>query len=77
MGLGGIGVSLLFVLLFLSFPLSFSLFYKLVRGVCIYACRFGIFLSWVVYRISEQFYLFSFLLGVRVPRGDAGMLCFV
>lgn len=74
MGLGGVGGLFYFCVLLVSVPCSISVFYKLLMGMCIYSCFFPVFLCWVLYSVSEQFYLIKFLVDTRVPRGEANSL---
>lgn len=42
--LGSLGSCFLFCFLLVSFPLSMSVFYKLLMGSCIFSCSFVVFL---------------------------------
>ena len=72
--LNGLGRVFYFCILLISVPCSFSVFYKLLMGVCIYSCYAPVFFCWVLYRISEQFYLVKFLIDTSQPRGVVGSL---
>lgn len=67
--LGG-GSFFLLVVLLVSFPGSISLFYKLMICASIYSCGMAVFVGWVVYKVSEQFFLVKYLIRSRVPRGQ-------
>nr|YP_008963800.1 NADH dehydrogenase subunit 2 [Paramphistomum cervi]AGV52541.1 NADH dehydrogenase subunit 2 [Paramphistomum cervi]ALC75057.1 NADH dehydrogenase subunit 2 [Paramphistomum cervi] len=71
--LGGLGLCFLFCFLLVSFPLSVSVFYKLLMGSCIFSCSFMVFLCWVVYSLSEQFYLVKFVIGSELPKSLLGI----
>lgn len=73
MVLKGLGFCFLFCFLLVSFPLSVSVFYKLLMGSCIFSCSFIVFLCWVLYSLSEQFYLVKFVIGREVPKGLLGV----
>nr|UDU84922.1 NADH dehydrogenase subunit 2 [Glypthelmins quieta] len=73
----GIGAYFLFSFLLVSFPFSFSVFYKFLLSGYMYSCCFALFVSWVLYSISEQFYLLSILMGSEVPSSRLGVSCFV
>lgn len=68
MSLKGLGVCFLFCFLLVSYPLSVSVFYKLLMGSCIFSCSFGVFFLWVLYSLSEQFYLIKFVIGEEIPK---------
>nr|YP_009262386.1 NADH dehydrogenase subunit 2 [Homalogaster paloniae]ANI86962.1 NADH dehydrogenase subunit 2 [Homalogaster paloniae] len=68
MSLNGLGVCFLFCFLLVSYPLSVSVFYKLLMGSCIFSCSFGVFFLWVLYSLSEQFYLIKFVIGEEIPK---------
>lgn len=58
----------MFVFLLVSMPISFSIFYKLVMGFRMYACSLVVLAGWVAYRLREQFYFLSYLVGGPLPR---------
>lgn len=58
----------MFIFFLVSFPFSFSIFYKLLRAGYMFSCYFYVFACWVVYTISEQFYLLKFLVDTKIPR---------
>lgn len=68
-----VGLCFLFCVLLVSFPGSISVFYKLLMGRCIFSCGFLVFFAWVVYNISEQFYLVKLVIGQEVPKGLGGL----
>nr|UDU84946.1 NADH dehydrogenase subunit 2 [Orientocreadium sp. HS] len=72
--LTGVGSTFLFCFLFLSLPVSFSIFYKFVLSCCMFSCGLGVFLVWVFYSLSEQFYLLKFLVDTSLPRSGLGVL---
>nr|YP_009171938.1 NADH dehydrogenase subunit 2 [Orthocoelium streptocoelium]AJG03067.1 NADH dehydrogenase subunit 2 [Orthocoelium streptocoelium] len=71
--LSSLGLCFLFCFLLVSFPLSVSVFYKLFMGSCIFSCSFAVFLCWVFYCLSEQFYLIKFVIGSEVPKSLIGV----
>ena len=73
MVISGAGMCFLFCFLLVSCPVSVSVFYKLVMGSCIFSCCFLVFSCWVIYTISEQFYLIKFVIGFEVPKRIAGL----
>lgn len=73
MVLGSLGFCFLFCFLLVSFPLSLSVFYKLLMGSCIFSCSFVVFLCWVLYSLSEQFYLVKFVIGAEIPKNLLGV----
>nr|YP_009169427.1 NADH dehydrogenase subunit 2 [Fischoederius elongatus]AJF22819.1 NADH dehydrogenase subunit 2 [Fischoederius elongatus]QIJ60106.1 NADH dehydrogenase subunit 2 [Fischoederius elongatus] len=73
MVLSSLGFCFLFCFLLVSFPLSLSVFYKLLMGSCIFSCSFLVFLCWVLYSLSEQFYLVKFVIGNEVPKSLFGV----
>lgn len=75
--LNGAGSWFLYVFLLVSFPFSFSIFYKLLRAGYMFSCYFYVFVSWVLYTISEQFYLIKFLIDTRLPRSRFSVSFFV
>nr|YP_009516737.1 NADH dehydrogenase subunit 2 [Paragonimus heterotremus]AYE67509.1 NADH dehydrogenase subunit 2 [Paragonimus heterotremus] len=62
MGLTGVGAYFLFLMLLVSLPISVSVFYKVWMAVGIYFCYFPVFVAWCVYSVSEQLFLFSWLI---------------
>lgn len=64
----GISVFLLYTFLLLTTPISFSLLYKFSVGYVVFSTSFLVFCFWVVYRLSEQFYLFKYLCSSFVPK---------
>nr|YP_010401650.1 NADH dehydrogenase subunit 2 [Cryptocotyle lingua]UQU69048.1 NADH dehydrogenase subunit 2 [Cryptocotyle lingua] len=58
------------VFLLVSFPGSLAIFYKLIIGISIYSCGLLVFLSWVFYNISEQFFLVKYLISIGIPRSE-------
>nr|YP_010514538.1 NADH dehydrogenase subunit 2 [Diplodiscus mehrai]UXL86269.1 NADH dehydrogenase subunit 2 [Diplodiscus mehrai] len=77
MSLSSVGLCFVFSVLVVSWPLSLAVFYKLLMGSCIFACSFVVFAGWVVYTVSEQFYLLKYLMGVEIPKSLGGMLSVV
>lgn len=75
--LARLGSFFLYVFFLVSFPISFSIFYKLLRTAYMFSCYFYVFFAWVVYTISEQFYLLKFLIDTNVPRSVFGISLFV
>lgn len=73
----GLGFYFFFCVLLVSFPLSFSIFYKLFMSVVIFSCGFGVLFCWVLYRISEQFYLLKYLMSCGVPKTFFGLFSVV
>lgn len=69
---GGFCFNSVFLAVFflVSFPGSISLFYKLLVRAYIFSCGFLVFLSWVIYKISEQLFLVKNLVSIRMPRGE-------
>uniref|UniRef100_A0AAU7YQQ9 NADH dehydrogenase subunit 2 n=1 Tax=Scaphanocephalus sp. TaxID=3050632 RepID=A0AAU7YQQ9_9TREM len=67
---GGAMFYFLCVFILVSFPGSLAIFYKLVIGFSVYSCGLLVFSSWVVYNISEQFYLVKYLVSSGVPRSE-------
>nr|WSP01993.1 NADH dehydrogenase subunit 2 [Wallinia sp. URM-2015] len=55
------GVWFLYMVLLVSFPLSISVFYKFMMGLNIFSCSLLVFFCWVLYSISEQLFLVSFI----------------
>nr|YP_010235129.1 NADH dehydrogenase subunit 2 [Notocotylus intestinalis]QTC30700.1 NADH dehydrogenase subunit 2 [Notocotylus intestinalis] len=72
-----VGLCFLFCVLLVSFPGSFSVFYKLLMGSCIFSCGFFVFFAWVLYNISEQFYLVKLVIGQEIPKSLAGLFSLV
>lgn len=77
MGLKGRASVFYFCVLLLSLPCSVSVFYKLLMGVCVYSCFFPVFVFWVLYSVSEQFYLLKFLVDTNIPRWGGSRLSLV
>lgn len=74
---GRLGYYLFFCLLLVSFPLSFSIFYKLFLSILMFSCGAVVLVCWVVYSVSEQFYLLKYLMSCRVPKSLLGVLSVV
>nr|YP_009261933.1 NADH dehydrogenase subunit 2 [Echinochasmus japonicus]AKL39061.1 NADH dehydrogenase subunit 2 [Echinochasmus japonicus] len=74
---GGVGYYLFFCLLLLSFPFSFSVFYKLLLSVVMFSCGLAVMVCWVLYSISEQFYLLKYLMSCSVPKSLFGVVSVV
>nr|QEG55046.1 NADH dehydrogenase subunit 2 [Echinostoma miyagawai] len=72
--LGGVGYYFWFCFLLVSMPVSFSIFYKLVMAVGVFSCGFLIVSCWVLYSISEQFYLLKFLMSYVLPKSSGGFV---
>lgn len=51
----------------ISFPVSFSIFYKLVLGYGVYRISIGCLVCWVLYSILEQLYLLMLITRFKVP----------
>lgn len=51
-----------FFVLFISFPCCLAVFYKYVVGMGLLITNVWIFSSWCFYTVSEQLFLFAFLL---------------
>jgi hypothetical protein len=66
----GGGSYFLMIFVLVSFPGSLAIFYKLVIGMCIFSCGLVVFLSWVFYKLSEQFFLVKYLIGQGIPRSE-------
>nr|YP_010704127.1 NADH dehydrogenase subunit 2 [Plagiorchis elegans]WCO87337.1 NADH dehydrogenase subunit 2 [Plagiorchis elegans] len=75
--LSGVGSCFFFVFLLVSFPFSFSIFYKLLSTGYMFSCDFYVFIAWVLYTISEQFYLLKFLIDTTIPRSMFSISFFV
>lgn len=73
----GVASFFLFCVLLLSFPFSLALFYKFVLRFCIFSCSLGVFVSWVFYNLSEQFYFVKYVVSGYIPRMDLGVLKFI
>nr|AKG49769.1 NADH dehydrogenase subunit 2 [Ogmocotyle sp. JM-2015] len=73
MSLDGVGLCFMFCSLLVSFPCSISVFYKLVIGGCVFSCYFPVFVCWVFYNISEQFYLVKMVIGQEIPKEMGGL----
>lgn len=63
--------------LLLTLPLSFSIFYKISVCVSIFSTGLFFLVCWVLYSISEQFYLISFLVRVFSQKGGPSLLVLV
>nr|ALD62343.1 NADH dehydrogenase subunit 2 [Echinostoma hortense] len=63
-----------FCFLLLSTPVSFSIFYKLLMIYGVYSCNFVVLSCWVIYSISEQFYLLKYLISYELPKSSFGVL---
>nr|YP_010528193.1 NADH dehydrogenase subunit 2 [Echinoparyphium aconiatum]UXW64387.1 NADH dehydrogenase subunit 2 [Echinoparyphium aconiatum] len=72
--IGTLGYYFWFCFLLVSMPLSVSIFYKLVMVSGVYSCWFAVLFCWVVYSVSEQFYLLKFIMSFSLPKMSA---CFV
>nr|QUL60406.1 NADH dehydrogenase subunit 2 [Echinostomatidae sp. CA-2021] len=68
--LGGLGYYFWFCFLLISMPVSISIFYKLVMAVGIYSCWFVVLCCWVIYSVSEQFYLLKFVMSFSLPKAS-------
>nr|WRY69454.1 NADH dehydrogenase subunit 2 [Hypoderaeum conoideum] len=68
--LGGLGYYFWFCFLLVSMPVSLSIFYKLVMVSGIYSCPFIVLCSWVLYSLSEQFYLLKFVMSFSLPKAS-------
>nr|YP_010947753.1 NADH dehydrogenase subunit 2 [Azygia robusta]WMH04200.1 NADH dehydrogenase subunit 2 [Azygia robusta]WMH04212.1 NADH dehydrogenase subunit 2 [Azygia robusta] len=77
MVLDGLGGFFLYCFLLLSVPFSVSVFYKLMMGVCIYSCSLLVFCFWCFYSLSEQFFLFKYVVSGNVPKCLVGYLSHV
>nr|YP_010505936.1 NADH dehydrogenase subunit 2 [Paragonimus skrjabini miyazakii]UXE35008.1 NADH dehydrogenase subunit 2 [Paragonimus skrjabini miyazakii] len=62
MGLLSVGAYFMFLMLLISLPISFSVFYKLWMAASVYFCYFPVFVAWCVYSVSEQLFLVSWLI---------------
>nr|AWK02433.1 NADH dehydrogenase subunit 2 [Acanthoparyphium sp. WAK-2018] len=71
--LGGVGYYFMFVSLLVSVPVSLSLFYKLIMSVGMFACNFVVLAFWVLYSLSEQFYLLKLIMGGSLPSKSLGV----
>lgn len=60
-GLAKVGAYFVFLMLLVSLPISFSVFYKVWMAVGIYFCYFPVFVTWCVYSVSEQLFLIRYL----------------
>nr|YP_009533202.1 NADH dehydrogenase subunit 2 [Cyathocotyle prussica]AYH51387.1 NADH dehydrogenase subunit 2 [Cyathocotyle prussica] len=68
-GNSGNGLSIyVYIFLLLSTPVSLSLFYKLMMSYCVFSCGLLLVLCWVIYSVSEQFYLIKFLVSACLPK---------
>nr|WCH58146.1 NADH dehydrogenase subunit 2 [Holostephanus sp. FJ-2023] len=68
---------LLYVFLLISTPVSLSLFYKLIMSYCAFSCGLLVLVCWVVYSVSEQFYLIKFLVSACVPKDQLNYVSLV
>nr|WSP01981.1 NADH dehydrogenase subunit 2 [Creptotrematina aguirrepequenoi] len=68
------GVWFLYGVLLISFPLSFSVVYKFLMSLSIFSCSFLVFFCWVIYSVSEQLFLVSFMVNSGLPRASFGSL---
>nr|YP_010461152.1 NADH dehydrogenase subunit 2 [Carassotrema koreanum]UUF92001.1 NADH dehydrogenase subunit 2 [Carassotrema koreanum] len=66
----GNGFYFWFIFLLISLPCSLSIFYKLLSGFCIYSCFLVVFCSWVIYSVSEQFFMIKYMVGLSSPRAQ-------
>lgn len=71
---GGVSSYFMFCFLLLSFPISLSLFYKLVIVFGVFRCWFPVLFCWVVYSISEQVYLVKFVVSYDLPKSIFGLI---
>nr|YP_009650990.1 NADH dehydrogenase subunit 2 [Uvitellina sp. SSS-2019]QCY72816.1 NADH dehydrogenase subunit 2 [Uvitellina sp. SSS-2019] len=71
--LGGVGFVFFFVFLLISVPFSVSIFYKILMAVSIFCCSSLVIGFWVLYCISEQFYLVKYVVSSRLPKKDIGV----
>lgn len=67
----------LYCWLLVSFPLSLSVFYKVVLGSAVFSFGVICFFCWVVYSLSEQVYLVSLSVNTGVPAKLRGLLVVV
>nr|YP_009467182.1 NADH dehydrogenase subunit 2 [Artyfechinostomum sufrartyfex]APX55331.1 NADH dehydrogenase subunit 2 [Artyfechinostomum sufrartyfex]ARH10830.1 NADH dehydrogenase subunit 2 [Artyfechinostomum sufrartyfex] len=74
---GGLGYYFWFCFLLVSIPVSVSLFYKLLMVVGMYSCWFFVLACWVVYSISEQFYLLKFVMSFSLPKSGGSFVSVV
>ncbi len=72
--ISGVSSVFWFCVLLVSVPCSVSIFYKLLMSACIYSCSLPVLMSWVIYSISEQFYLVKLVVDTSIPRSDCGSL---
>lgn len=77
LNISGLVKVFVFSVLLLSFPFSFSMFYKFVVGFCIYSCPTPVILTWVLYSLSEQIFFVKFLCSFYIPQDRFGVLGFV
>lgn len=68
--MGGLGYYFWFCFLLISMPVSVSIFYKLVMVVGMYSCWFAVLVCWVIYSVSEQFYLLKFVMRFSLPKAS-------
>nr|WSP01969.1 NADH dehydrogenase subunit 2 [Allocreadium lobatum] len=66
------GVWFLYGVLLISFPLSFSVVYKFLMSLSIFSCSFLVLFCWVIYSVSEQLFLVSFMVNSGLPRASFG-----
>nr|QBF03691.1 NADH dehydrogenase subunit 2 [Echinostoma sp. JM-2019] len=71
---GGLGYYFWFCFLLVSMPVSVSMFYKLVMVSGIFSCWFVVLVCWVLYSISEQFYLLKFVMSYSLPKSSGGFI---
>lgn len=69
-GVSGSYAPLLFFFLLLSFPGRLCVFYKLMLSSAMLACDRFMLVSWIVYNVSEQFFILRFLVGTKLPRSE-------
>nr|YP_009681606.1 NADH dehydrogenase subunit 2 [Tracheophilus cymbius]QDP13013.1 NADH dehydrogenase subunit 2 [Tracheophilus cymbius] len=72
-GLSGVSAYFFFVVLLVSVPFSFSIFYKILMAVSMLSCSLLVLFFWAVYCVSEQFYLLKFLVSCFLPKSEVGV----
>nr|UFJ44424.1 NADH dehydrogenase subunit 2 [Glypthelmins sp. LW2G] len=77
LGLTSVVSFFVYVFLLLSFPFSFSIFYKFYLSGCMFSCGSLVFFFWVFYAVSEQVYLLKFLIDCNVPRSDMNVFSYI
>nr|WRW53958.1 NADH dehydrogenase subunit 2 [Strigea falconis] len=66
-----------FVFFLLTTPVSFSFFYKVLASFCVYSCGWLMMFAWVVYGLSEQFFLLKYLVSSFVTKVSFNWFCLV